>query len=155
MGTNGDGSCCSTVLGRVSPFVAEVTAIASVLRMLRVARVSIPLTVLSDSEKALGVVLGDDRALSELPLVPLARSEARHHRQRAGIEEHASNGGCGSARGGWPQAIDGSRAGSGAHLLRTAGSSRGRVMFRRLGRQDPLAPTKTGQSLARKIQRNT
>ena len=92
VGANGDGSCCSTVLGRVSPLVAEVTAIASVSRMLRSARVSVPLTVLSDSEKALGVVLGDDRALSELPLVPLARSEARHHRQRPGIEEHASNG---------------------------------------------------------------
>ena len=30
--------------------------------------------------------MGDDRALSELPLVQLARSEARHYRQRAGIE---------------------------------------------------------------------
>ena len=43
--------------------VAEVTAFAGVLRMLRAARVSIPLIVLSHSEYALGVVLGDDRAL--------------------------------------------------------------------------------------------
>ena len=56
--------------------IAEITAIASVLRMLLAARVSIPMTVLSDSEHALGVVLGDDRALSELPLFQLARSEA-------------------------------------------------------------------------------
>ena len=34
--------------------VAEVTAIASVLRMLRAARVSIPLTILSDSQYAFG-----------------------------------------------------------------------------------------------------
>ena len=61
--------------------VAEVTAIASVLRMLRAARVSVPLTILSDSKYALGVVLGEDRALSEIPLVHLARSEARRYRQ--------------------------------------------------------------------------
>ena len=66
--------------------VAEVTAIASVLRMLRAARVSIPLTILSDSKYALGVVLGEDRALSEIPLVQLARSEARCYRQRAVID---------------------------------------------------------------------
>ena len=71
---------------RPTSLVAEVTAIASVLRMLRAARMFIPSTVLSDSEYALGVVLGDDRALTEIPLVQLARSEARHHRQRAGIE---------------------------------------------------------------------
>ena len=47
--------------------VAKVTAIASVLRMLRAARVSVPLTILSDSKYALGVVLGEDRALSEIP----------------------------------------------------------------------------------------
>ena len=57
--------------------VAEVTAIVSVVRMLRVARVSIPLTALSESQFALGVVLGEDRALSEIPLVLLAR--ARPH----------------------------------------------------------------------------
>ena len=34
----------------------------------------------------MGVVSGDDRASTELPLVQLARSEARHYRQRAGIE---------------------------------------------------------------------
>ena len=66
--------------------VAEVTAIASVPRMLRAARVSIPLTILSDSKFALGVVLGEHRALSEIPLVQLSRSEARCCRQRAGIE---------------------------------------------------------------------
>ena len=49
--------------------VAEVTAIASVLRMLRAARMSIPLIVLSDLAYALGVVSGDERALTELPLV--------------------------------------------------------------------------------------
>ena len=71
--------------------VAEVTAIASVLRMFRAARVSIPLTVLSDSKYALGVVLGDDRSLSGLPWVQLALTEARHYRQRAGIEgRHAA-----------------------------------------------------------------
>ena len=68
--------------------VAEVTAIASVPRMLRAARVSIPLTILSDSQYALGVVVGEDRALSEIRLVQLARSEARCYRQRAGIEGH-------------------------------------------------------------------
>ena len=41
--------------------VAEVTATASVLRMLLAARVSIPLTILSDSQYTMGVVLGDDR----------------------------------------------------------------------------------------------
>ena len=66
--------------------VAEDTAVASVLRMLRAARVFIPLTSLSDSQHALGVVLGEDRALSETPLVQLARSEARCYRHRAGIE---------------------------------------------------------------------
>ena len=65
---------------------AEVTAIASVLRMLRAARFSIPLTIFSDSQYALGVVLGEDRALSEIPLVQLARSEARCYIQRAGID---------------------------------------------------------------------
>ena len=62
---------------RLASLVTEVTTIATVLRMLRAARVSIPLTVHSDSEYALGVVLGDDCALSEVPLVQLARSEAR------------------------------------------------------------------------------
>ena len=38
--------------------VAEITAIASVLRMLRAARVSIPLTILSDSKYALGGCFG-------------------------------------------------------------------------------------------------
>ena len=60
--------------------VAEVTTIASVLRMLRAARVSIPLTILSDSQYALGVVLGEDHALLETPLVQLARSKARCYR---------------------------------------------------------------------------
>ena len=63
--------------------VAEVTAIASVLRMLRAARVSIPLTILPDSQYALGVVLGGDRALSEIRLVQLARSKARCYRSVA------------------------------------------------------------------------
>ena len=49
--------------------VAEVTAIASVLGMLRAARMSIPLIVLSDLAYALGVVSGDECALTELPLV--------------------------------------------------------------------------------------
>ena len=71
---------------------AEVTAIASVLGMLRAARVSIPLTSLSDSQYALGVVLGEDRALSEIPLVQLARSEARCYRQRAGRHVAAHGG---------------------------------------------------------------
>ena len=76
---------CSSVL-RVRPaLLLRFTAIASVLRMLRAARVSIPLAILSDSQYALGVVLGEDRALSEIPLVQLARSEARCCRQRAGI----------------------------------------------------------------------
>ena len=98
---SGDESWCSVVLERVSPswLVAEITAIASVLRMLQAPRVSIPLTVHSDSEYALEVVLGDDPALSELPLVQLARTETRHNKQRADIEgrhvtaykEHAGN----------------------------------------------------------------
>ena len=41
---------------------------ASVLRMLRAARVSVPLTTLLDLKYAPGVVLGKDRALSEIPL---------------------------------------------------------------------------------------
>ena len=49
--------------------------------MLRAARFSIPLTILSDSQYALGVVLGEDRAL-----VQLARSEERCFLQRAGID---------------------------------------------------------------------
>ena len=65
---------CSWALRVPTSPVAEVTAIASVLRMLRAARVSIPLGV-----------LGEDRAFSEIPLVQLARSEARCYRQRAGI----------------------------------------------------------------------
>ena len=76
LGASRDGSRCSAVLERL----AEVTAIASVLRMLRAARVSIPLTTLSDSQYALGVVLGEDRALSEIPELQLARSEARRYR---------------------------------------------------------------------------
>ena len=95
--------------------VAEVTTIASVLRMLRAAHVSIPLTILSDSQYALGVVLGEDRALSEIPPVQLARSEARCHRQRAGIEGRhvaAHSGLAGNEFGGcWPQAVDGAGAG--------------------------------------------
>ena len=54
---------CSSVL-RVRPAAAEVSAIASVLKMPRAARFSIPLTILSDSQYALGVVLGEDRAFS-------------------------------------------------------------------------------------------
>ena len=54
--------------------------------MLRASRVSIPLTILSDSQYALGVVLGEDRALLETRLVQLAPSEARCCGQRAGIE---------------------------------------------------------------------
>ena len=42
--------------------VAEVTAIASVQRMLRAARAFIPLTIVADSQYALGVVLVEDRA---------------------------------------------------------------------------------------------
>ena len=80
-GASRDGSRCS-VLGCFAS-----TAIAGVLRMLRAARVSIPLTILSDSQYALGVVLGEDRALSEIRLVQLARSEARCYRQLAGIED--------------------------------------------------------------------
>ena len=78
----------SLFLGAFRPtsLVAEVTAIASVLRMLRATPVSSPLTVLSNSECALGVVLSDDRALMELLLLQVARSEARHYRQRGGIE---------------------------------------------------------------------
>ena len=81
--------------------VAEVTAIAGVLRMLRAARVSISFTILSDSRCALGVVLGEDRALSEIPLLQLARSEALCYRQRAtegrhvaAQREHARQRGC-------------------------------------------------------------
>ena len=88
-GASRDGFRCSLFLGASRPTspVAEVTtAIASVLKMLRAARVSIPLTILSDSQYALGVVLGEDRALSKVRLVQLARSEARCYRQRAGIE---------------------------------------------------------------------
>ena len=66
---------------------AEVTAIA---RMLRAARVSIPLTILSDSQYALGVVLGEYRAVSEISSVQPARSEARCYRQRVGIEGRVS-----------------------------------------------------------------
>ena len=56
--------------------------------------------------------MGDERSSTELPLVQLARSEARHYRQHATVEAshvaahkgHAGN----EAGGGWPQAIDGS-----------------------------------------------
>ena len=44
--------------------------------MLRAARVSISLTILSASQYALGVVLGEDRAFSEIPVVQLARNGA-------------------------------------------------------------------------------
>ena len=82
------GSAAQLFLGASRPTspVAGVTATASVLRMLLEARVSIPLTTLSDSQNALGVVMGDDFALSEIRLVQLARSEARCYRQCAGIE---------------------------------------------------------------------
>ena len=88
---------------------------------------------LSDSQYALGVVLGEDRALSEIPLVQLARSEARCHRHRAGIEGRHVAGGC------WPQAVDGTRAGRCAHFLRTVVSSRVRGTFLYAGRSDILA----------------
>ena len=117
--------------------------------MLRAARVSILLTVFSDSEKALRVVLGDDRALSELPLVPLARSEARHHRQRAGIEGHASNGAADRlAEAGRRRLMVPDRA---AALISCAQP----ILPEPESCSVALAPTKTGQSLARKIQRNT
>ena len=64
---------------------------------------SIPFAVVSDWEYALGVVLGDDRALTELPLVQLARSEARHFRLPAGIEGRhvAAHKGHGGNEVGW------------------------------------------------------
>ena len=69
--------------GQWSP-VAEVIACASVLWMLRAAWVPIPLTVLSDSDFALGVVMGDHRVMTELPLSSL-------HGARLRTKDHAGN----------------------------------------------------------------
>ena len=44
-----------------------------------------------------------------------------------------------AGNGGWPQAIHGSRAGSGIHFLRTADSSGARATFHRVGRWNLLA----------------
>ena len=145
-GSSGDASsCCSAVLGRVSPDKPGRRSYCHRERCWA-ARESIPLTVLVYSEYALGVVLGDGRALSELPLVQFARSEARHYRQFGGIEgrhvaAHKGNAGNEAAGrlAGWladagrrrltvPEWV--------AVLLRTADSSRARVMFHRFGRQE-------------------
>ena len=122
--------------------------------MLRAARVSILLTVLSDSEFALGVVL---------VTVPCRSCRwSRLHGARRDttgnvlIEGHASNEAVDRlAEAGRRRLTVSERRAALISCAQPADSSRGRVMFRRLGRQGPLAPTKTGQSLARKIQRNT
>ena len=65
------------VASRPTSQVAEVTTITSTLRTLRAARIFDPLTILSDSQCVLGVVVGENRALSEIPLVQLALRETR------------------------------------------------------------------------------
>ena len=87
------------------------------------------------------------RALSEIRLVQLERSEARCYRQCAeerGPPRGCAHGacrqrGCRQTSGRWPQAADGTGAGPCARFLRAVVSSKVRGAFPYAGRSDLLA----------------
>ena len=78
LGASRDGSRCSVVLGRFA--TDQPSRACRGCSCLHPADHSLGLAVRAGSR------FGEDRAHSEIPLVQLARSEARRYRQRAGIE---------------------------------------------------------------------